>query len=66
MEQKQLDTYNHLKDNVKNAKLRKEFTSKRNILFRLAAVTSGLCENVNDCLKHCPLSNNGCQYKKKN
>lgn len=64
MENNRLTAYLNLKKDIKTADLRQKFVGKRNELFQMAAISTGLCDSKEDCLKHCPLNPKTCPYNK--
>ena len=65
MENKRLQSYLSLKTDIKTADLSQKFSGKRNELFQMAAISTGLCDSKEDCIKYCPLDSKTCPYSKK-
>jgi len=65
MDKKYLNKYLGLRTRIETADLRKEFANKRDTLFQMIAISTGLCEDKKACIKHCPIDQKVCPYYKK-
>ena len=55
MKQARVEAYERLKHNIETATLKKEFAGKKEILLKIAAVCTGMCEDPKTCKEKCPL-----------
>ena len=61
MKPERLEAYNRLREKIERVELKKGFKDKKEILLKMAAVSTGLCEDPANCDKICPLD---CPNKK--
>ena len=55
MKQERVEAYENLKQKIETAVLKKEFANKKEILLKMAAVCTGMCEDPKTCKENCPL-----------